>query len=161
MAKAPARKSAAKTAKRPAPRPKAKAITFEAPEEGAEDPGPGAAGVEEPTLHETAPLEPEAEEPAMGEEPEAPTEPDPEGTPAPRPDGDWAARVAASRSVPIHFEDDAGTVQVARAVEAADIAMDREREPTEERPARRAAPAVAQATGEVTIPEQFLTIAID
>jgi hypothetical protein len=145
-------KPAKKAAKRKARKPAAAA------DGQPEDPGVGAAGVEEPQLHEPDVVEPDEEEPTMGEEPEEPAAPDPEDAPVPAPEAaGWAEQVAAARSAPIHIhhaDEGVALVQMETAEADAGIAVEAEE------PARRA-PAVAQATGEVTIPEQFITIAID
>jgi hypothetical protein len=151
MAKTPAKKSP-KTAKaKKAAKPRAKK-----PAKPEAEPGAGSAAVEEPLLHE--PGEPAEAVPEEVEESEEeavePAPPTPEH-------GDWAAQVAAARSAPVHVEDEAGTVQVAKEEEAPadDDLVVRMEEPEPE--ARRAAQPVAQATGGAGIPEQFLAIAID
>jgi hypothetical protein len=174
MAKAPSKKTAKKSATTSAKAAKkaAKPKVRKAPAAAEEtEPGVGAAGVEEPQLHEPATTEPEAEEPDMADEPEGPADEDPEASPAPVPEGaHWAEKVTAARSQPVHVEepepeveDSVGTVQLTREEALGDNPIHLEEDaPAEEgQESRRAAPPVAQATGEVTIPEQFLAIAID
>lgn len=161
-----AKKSAKSAAKKPAKSAKKaakpRARKAAAAVDDAAEPGVGAAGIEEPQLHAPEPVEAEGEEPDMADEPAGPAEEDPEATPAPVPEGaHWAEQVQA-RPPPVHAEEPesesaAGTVQVTHEDALGDhpVHLDETAEPQ----ARRA--AVAQATGEVTIPEQFLTIAID
>jgi hypothetical protein len=162
MAKTSAKKASPKTAKKAAkPRRKAAPAAPAQPDAEPTLPSPEAGLEAEPQLEEamadTVPDIPMHE--PVEDAAEAP--PVPEGA-------HWAEQVAAARSAPVHIHDDAGTVQVGQAIEEADAGMETgagdlevRMDTGEEEAAPRRAAAIVQATGQVGIPEQFLTIAID
>jgi hypothetical protein len=181
MANSPAKKSAAKGSKgspKKAAKPRAKkpaAPPADPPQQPdapvlADAGDEGEAGA--PILHgDESPIQPAFDETIRHPVPE-PADDDEEAEslqPAAAPEGDWAAKVTAARSAPIHYDNDATTL-VGQAIEEEATGMDTAADdaPLEvtldeaeaEQPTRRA-PAVAQATGDLTIPEQFITIAIE
>jgi hypothetical protein len=106
-------------------------------------------------------------EAAMDTTPEVSAEPEEtiaDEAPAPVPEGaSWAERITAARSAPVRLEDETRTAHVEDEVGTVHLVEEDEEAPAMEEieETRRGAPAVAQATGDVTIPEQFLTIAIE
>ncbi|HUR61402.1 MAG TPA: GPP34 family phosphoprotein [Candidatus Thermoplasmatota archaeon] len=182
MANSPPKKSAAKTPKKaakaagappaaaPAKRsPRAKHV----PETPAPAPQDAQAPMSEPALREAMGTEADRARlhlPHLGTAAPPADPPLPPAEPVSAPAGeDWARQVAAARSAPIHVEE-AATVQVVAPASPEAAASAPSPSPAEipgnvedasPAPARAASQVTAVPRGELSIPEQFLTIAIE